>query len=66
MAWLNQLNSSFVGKRCFLLAAALLAALVASGCNVGKTDTTAATTTGATTTPPPQPRLMAKVARAHT
>lgn len=50
MAWLNQLNSSFAGKRYFLLSAALLAALVATGCNVGKTDTTTATTTGTTTT----------------
>jgi hypothetical protein len=44
MAWLNKLNSSFQGKRSLLLSAALLAALVASGCNVGKTDTVAGVT----------------------
>ena len=46
MAWLNKLNTSFEGKRSLLLSTALLAALVASGCNVGKTDTVAGTTTG--------------------
>lgn len=51
MAWLNKLNTSFEGKRTWVLSAALLAALVASGCNVGKTDTVATTTaTGGTTT----------------
>jgi hypothetical protein len=50
MAWLNKLNSGFEGKRPLLLSATLLAALVASGCNVGKTDTVTATTNGATTT----------------
>jgi hypothetical protein len=49
MAWLNKLNLSFEGKRSFILSGALLAALVASGCNVGKTDTVT-TTSGATTT----------------
>jgi hypothetical protein len=49
MAWLNKLNSSFEGKRTFLLSAALLAALVVSGCNVGKTDTVTSTTSGGTT-----------------
>ena len=42
MTWLNKLTTSFKGKRSLLLSASLLAALVASGCNVGKTDTTAA------------------------
>lgn len=42
MTWLNKLTTSFKGKRTLLLSASLLAALVASGCNVGKTDTTAA------------------------
>lgn len=50
MAWLNQLTSNAAGKRYFLLSAALLSALVASGCNVGKTDTTTTTTAGTTTT----------------
>ncbi len=50
MSWLNQLTSNATGKRYFLLSATLLAALVASGCNVGKTDTTTATTTTGTTT----------------
>lgn len=50
MAWQNKLNSSFKGKRTFMLSAALLAALVASGCNVGKTDTVTTTANGATTT----------------
>jgi hypothetical protein len=50
MAWLNKLDSNFVGKRSILLSAALLAALVASGCNVGKTDTVTTTTGGTTTT----------------
>jgi hypothetical protein len=51
MAWLNPLNSKIEGKRTFMLSAALLAALVASGCNVGKTDTVTTTsgTTGTTT-----------------
>jgi hypothetical protein len=48
MAWLNKLNSQGGGKRTLLLSAALLAALVASGCNVGKTDTVTTTTGGAT------------------
>ena len=48
MAWLDKLNSKFDGKRPFLISATLLAALVAGGCNVGKTDTT--TTTGTSTT----------------
>jgi hypothetical protein len=48
MAWLNKLNSSFTGKRSFMLSAALLAALVASGCNVGKTNTLDSTTAGGT------------------
>lgn len=50
MAWLNKLNSSFESKRVFMLSTVLLAALVASGCNVGKTDTVKTTTTGGTTT----------------
>jgi hypothetical protein len=45
MAWLNNLNTNFAGKRSLLLSAALAAALVAAGCNVGKTDTVAGTTT---------------------
>lgn len=49
MAWLNKLNTVFESKRSLLLCASLLAALVASGCNVGKTDTVAGTTTGAGT-----------------
>ena len=50
MAWLNKLNSSFEGKRTLTLSVALLAALVASGCNVGKTDTvTGGTGTGTST-----------------
>lgn len=50
MAWLNKLNSNGAGKRSLLLSAALFAALVASGCNVGKTDTVTTTTAGGTTT----------------
>ena len=50
MAWLNKLNSSFESKRVFMLSAVLLAALVASGCNVGKTDTVKTTTAVGTTT----------------
>lgn len=50
MAWLNKLNLGFESKRTFMLSATLLAALVASGCNVGKTNTVTNTTTGATTT----------------
>jgi hypothetical protein len=50
MAWLTQLTSSVAGKRSFLLTAALFAAVVSSGCNVGKTDTATTTTTGSTTT----------------
>lgn len=50
MTFLNKLNSRFEGKRALLLSAALLAALVASGCNVGKTDAVATTTSGTTTT----------------
>lgn len=50
MAWLNKLNLSFEGKRTFMLSATLLAALVASGCNVGKTDTVTSTTTGGSVT----------------
>lgn len=50
MSWLHPLNSNIAGKRYFLLSATLLMALIASGCNVGKTDTTAATTNGAATT----------------
>jgi hypothetical protein len=54
MAWLKHLNAGFEGKRSLTMSAVLLAALVASGCNVGKTDTvtgtTAGSTTGATTT----------------
>lgn len=50
MAWLNKLNPNGEGKRAFLLSTALLAALVASGCNVGKTDTVTTTTAGGTTT----------------
>lgn len=49
MTWLNKLSTSFEGKRSLLLSASLLAALVASGCNVGKTDTVAGTATGAST-----------------
>jgi hypothetical protein len=45
MAWLNNLSTSLEGKRSLILSAALLAALVASGCNVGKTDTVAGTST---------------------
>ena len=50
MAWLNKLNTSFESKRVFMLSTALLAALVASGCNVGKTDTVTTTANGTTTT----------------
>jgi hypothetical protein len=53
MAWLNKLNSSFESKRILMLSATFLAALVASGCNVGKTaavTTTAGGTTATTTT----------------
>ena len=50
MAWLNRLNTKGEGKRTLLLSAALLAALVASGCNVGKTDTVTTTSGGTPTT----------------
>ena len=50
MAWLNTLHSKIEGKRAFMLSTALLAALVVSGCNVGKTDTVSSTTTGGSTT----------------
>jgi hypothetical protein len=50
MSWLNKLNFRFEGKSALLMSTALLAALVASGCNVGKTDTVATTTSGTTTT----------------
>jgi hypothetical protein len=50
MAWLHTTNSIVKGKRALTISAALLAALVASGCNVGKTDTVSTTTTGGTTT----------------
>jgi hypothetical protein len=50
MAWLNKLNSSFESKRVLMLSATFLAALVASGCNVGKTDTVTTTANGTTTT----------------
>lgn len=50
MSWLKQLNSTVANKRSFLFCTALFAALVTTGCNVGKTETTAATTTGANTT----------------
>jgi hypothetical protein len=50
MAWINKLNGSFDGKHSFWLSAALLAALVSSGCNVGKTDTVTTTSGGTTTT----------------
>jgi hypothetical protein len=50
MSWLNKLNFRFEDKRALLMSTALLAALVASGCNVGKTDTVATTTSGTTTT----------------
>lgn len=50
MAWLNKLTSNGEGKRTFLLSTTLFAALVASGCNVGKTDTVTTTTNGTTTT----------------
>ena len=49
MTWLNKLNTSFEGKRSLLLCSSLLAALVASGCNVGKTNTVDGTTTGTAT-----------------
>lgn len=45
MARLNNLDTSFTGKRSLLLSAAILAAFVAAGCNVGKTDTVAGTST---------------------
>lgn len=50
MAWLNTMNSIVQSKRTLTLSAVLLAALVASGCNVGKTDTVTTTTTGTKTT----------------
>ena len=50
MAWLNKLNSGFEGKRALLLSATLLAALIASGCNVGKIDTVTAATGGTSST----------------
>lgn len=45
MAWLNNLDTSFTGKRSLLLSGAILAAFVATGCNVGKTDTVTGTST---------------------
>ena len=50
MAWLNTLNTSFESKRVFMLSTVLLAALVASGCNVGKTATVTPTANGTTAT----------------
>lgn len=52
MAWLNKLNFNGEGKRAFMVSTALLAALVASGCNVGKDATVTPTAggTGTTTT----------------
>jgi hypothetical protein len=48
MALIETINSIVQSKRTLTLSAALFAALVASGCNVGKTDTV--TTTGGSTT----------------
>lgn len=50
MAWLKTMTSIVQSKRTLTISAALLAALVASGCNVGKTDTVSTTTGGSTTT----------------
>ncbi|MEN9670870.1 MAG: hypothetical protein RL018_1147, partial [Pseudomonadota bacterium] len=50
MAWLNTMNSIVQSKRTLTISAALFAALVASGCNVGKTDTVSTTTGGTSTT----------------